>query len=77
MSWAGPKGHGLASCADDVICANIEVHDLTDDRFPHKLLGTREGIQSIMDRVKTEESQATNSKHCQSDLPKQTARVTT
>ncbi len=40
--------------ADDVICANIEVLDLTGDKHPHKILGSREGIQAVIDRVNRE-----------------------
>jgi len=40
---------------DDTICTNIEVLDLTGDKHPHKLLGSREGIQAIIDKVKQQE----------------------
>lgn len=40
---------------EDVVCVNIEVLDLTNDRHPHKLLGSRRGIQIIIDKVKNRE----------------------
>ena len=40
---------------EDVVCVNIEVLDLTNDRHPHKLLGSRRGIQTIIDKVKNKE----------------------
>lgn len=40
---------------DDVIDANIIALDLTGDRHPHRLRVSRNGIQSIIDRVKGEE----------------------
>ena len=40
---------------DDVICTNIQVLDLTGDKHPHKLLGSRKGIQTVIDRVKQAE----------------------
>lgn len=41
---------------DDVIDMNILALDLSGDKHPHKLLGTRAGIQSILDGVKAEET---------------------
>ena len=40
---------------DDVVCANIEVLDLTGGKHPHKLPGSREGIQAVIDEAKREE----------------------
>jgi prophage maintenance system killer protein len=42
---------------DDVVCTNIEVLDLTGDKHPHKLLGSREGIQAVIDKVREAEGQ--------------------
>ncbi len=40
---------------DDVIDMNIFALDLSGDKHPHKLLGSRERIQAIIQKVKTEE----------------------
>jgi len=42
---------------DDVICTNNEVLDLTGDKHPHKLLGSREGVQAVIDKVRQAENQ--------------------
>jgi len=41
---------------DDIICLNILVLDMTGDKHPYKLLGSREGIHAIIERVRREES---------------------
>jgi len=41
---------------DDVVCANNIAIDLGNDRHPPKLLGSRKGIQAIIDRVKEAEN---------------------
>jgi len=40
---------------DDIVCLNILALDMTGDRHPHKLLGSRKGIKSIIDAVRQEE----------------------
>jgi hypothetical protein len=41
---------------DDVIDMNINALDLSGDKHPHKILGSHERIQAIIDKVKSEES---------------------
>lgn len=41
---------------DDIICLNILVLDMTDDKHPHRLLGSREAIQVIIDKVRKGEN---------------------
>lgn len=40
---------------EDITCLNMLALDLSDDKHPHKLLGAREGIQAILDKVVREE----------------------
>ncbi len=40
---------------DDVIDMNINALDLSGDKHPHKMLGSKERIQAIIDHVKAEE----------------------
>jgi len=40
---------------DDVIDVNIACLDLTGDKHPHKLRGSREGIQAVIDQVRSNE----------------------
>jgi len=41
---------------DDVIDMNINALDLSGDKHPHKMLGSKDRIQAILDRVKAQES---------------------
>jgi len=50
---------------DDVIDVNIDCLDLTRDRHPHKLRGSREGIQAIIDKVRQNENKGLS---CQAAL---------
>ena len=49
---------------DDVIDMNIAVLDLSGDRHQHKMLGSKERIQAVLDRVKTEEDKGLVSSSC-------------
>jgi len=40
---------------DDVVCLNILVLDMTGDRHPHRLLGSREGIKAIVEKAKQQD----------------------
>jgi prophage maintenance system killer protein len=41
---------------DDVIDMNINALDLSGDKHAHKMLGSKERIQAILDSIKAEES---------------------
>lgn len=41
----------------DILCANMQVLALTNDRHPHKLLGSREGIQAVIEQIRKAENQ--------------------
>jgi|SRR5208282_3224464 len=41
---------------DDAIDMNINALDLTGDKHPHKMLGTKERIEAFFNKVKAEES---------------------
>jgi len=47
---------------DDVIDVNIDCLDLTRDRHPHELRGSREGIQAIIDKVRRNENKGSHVK---------------
>ena len=41
---------------DDIVCLNILVLEMTGNRHPHRLLGSREGLQAVIEEVRREEA---------------------